>query len=156
MAALTIRQVDSSDAPFNLLLEADPSLDQIETYLPISECYVAEEKGEIVGVCVLCRRSEKMTELMNIAVAPARQRQGIGTRILKEAISVARSSKLESLEVGTGTFGYQLAFYQRAGFRVDRIDKDFFLKNYTEPIFENGIQLKDMLRLVLYLEQINE
>jgi hypothetical protein len=51
--------------------------------------------------------------------------------------------------VGTGTFGYQLAFYQRHGFRVTSIDRDFFIKNYSEPIFEDGIQLFDMLRFAL-------
>jgi len=44
-----------------------------------------------------------------------------------------------------------LAFYQRFGFRVDSILKDYFIINYDEPIFENGIQLKDMLRLILKL-----
>jgi protein-L-isoaspartate O-methyltransferase len=53
------------------------------------------------------------------------------------------------LEVGTGSFGYQLAWYQRAGFRVFAVERDFFLDNYEEPIFEDGIQLKDMLRLAV-------
>ena len=53
--------------------------------------------------------------------------------------------------MGTGTFGYQLAFYQRQGFRATGIDRDFFVKNYPEPIFEDGIQLFDMLRLTLRL-----
>ncbi len=53
----------------------------------------------------------------------------------------------------TGTFGYQLTFYQREGFRVDSIDKDFFLVNYEKPIYEAGIQLQDMLRLVLEFDQ---
>ncbi|EXJ14911.1 acetyltransferase, GNAT family [Imhoffiella purpurea] len=63
-----------------------------------------------------------------------------------------RRAKVKRLEVGTGTFGYQLAFYQREGFRVDAIEKDFFLSNYDGPIYEDGIQLKDMLRLALDLE----
>ena len=44
-----------------------------------------------------------------------------------------------------------MAFYQRYGFRVTSIDHDFFVKNYPEPIFENGIQLFDM-SLILYAE----
>ncbi len=54
-----------------------------------------------------------------------------------------------SLEVGTGSFGFQLAFYQRQGFRVSRIERDFFARNYPQPVFENGIRLLDMLRLAL-------
>ena len=50
------------------------------------------------------------------------------------------------------SFGYQLAWYQREGFRVFAIERDFFLENYPEPIYEQGIQLKDMLRLVVECE----
>lgn len=86
---------------------------------------------------------------MSIAVHPAYQKSGYGTALLKWVIDFFRRSGARKLEVGTGTFGYQLAFYQRQGFRVTSIDHDFFVKNYPEPIFENGIQLFDMLRLTL-------
>jgi hypothetical protein len=68
---------------------------------------------------------------------------------LKWVIDFFRNYGARQLEVGTGTFGYQLAFYQRHGFRVTSIDCDFFVKNYPEPILEDGIQLVDMLRLTL-------
>jgi ribosomal protein S18 acetylase RimI-like enzyme len=84
---------------------------------------------------------------MNIAVAPEHQRQGIGCKLLSHAIETARLRGAKKLLVGTGTFGYQLMFYQRAGFRVVSVERDFFLTNYSEPIFEHGIQHKDMLRL---------
>ncbi|HFD3583228.1 TPA: GNAT family N-acetyltransferase, partial [Vibrio parahaemolyticus] len=34
---------------------------------------------------------------------------------------------------------------------VDSIVKDYFLLNYPKPIYENGIQHKDMLRLYAQL-----
>lgn len=37
-----------------------------------------------------------------------------------------------------------LAFYQKVGFRITEVKKDFFSK-YPEPIFENGIQALDMI-----------
>jgi ribosomal protein S18 acetylase RimI-like enzyme len=82
-------------------------------------------------------------------VDPAHQKSGYGTALLKWVIECCRNAGARRLEVGTGTFGYQLAFYQRHGFRVTRIDHDFFVNNYPEPIFEDGIQLFDMLRLAL-------
>lgn len=88
---------------------------------------------------------------MNIAVYPSNQQRGIGTQLLETVIDKMKEAGVKSLEVGTGIFGYQLTFYQRQGFRVDCIDKGFFLKNYPEPIFENGVQHKDMLRLTLEL-----
>jgi hypothetical protein len=71
---------------------------------------------------------------------------------LKFALTELANKKVNRVELGTGTFGYQLAYYQRIGFRVESVLKDHFLANYPEPIFENGIQLKDMLRLYIELE----
>ena len=34
--------------------------------------------------------------------------------------------------------------YQKVGFRMDQVRKDYF-RYYSEPIYENGIQIRDML-----------
>ena len=34
--------------------------------------------------------------------------------------------------------------YQKVGFRMDHVRKDYFWY-YREPIYENGIQIRDML-----------
>ncbi|MBA4385272.1 MAG: GNAT family N-acetyltransferase [Anaerolinea sp.] len=132
-----------------LLLLADPSEDKIRSYLPGSKCFVALSGADVVGACVVQPRGKDTYELMSIAVQPDHQKFGYGTALLKWVIDYYRISGAWQLEVGTGTFGYQLAFYQRQGFRVTSIDHDFFIKNYPEPIFEDGIQLFDMLRLTL-------
>ena len=93
----------------------------------------------------------EVCELMSIAVAPDAQRRGIGTALLRRVISTLAAGGTRRLEVGTGSFGHQLAFYQREGFRVERIDRDFFVRNYPEAIVEDGIRLRDMLRLALEL-----
>ena len=137
----------------DLLLLADPSKTKVEGYLRQSKCFVAKLKGRAVGACIVKQISAEVHELMNISVAPEHQKKGIGKELLQHAINSTRKLKAKRLEVGTGTFGYQLAFYQREGFRVDAIDRDFFLVNYEEPIYEDGIQLKDMLRLVLRFDE---
>ena len=135
----------------DLLLEADPNESKVREYLAKSHCYVGEVSHEIVGVYVIMPLNQGVFELMNIAVAPGHQARGIGSALLRHAISAAKHFGANRLEVGTGTFGYQLGFYQKAGFRVYKIERDFFLKNYTEPVIENGIQHKDMLRLAIDL-----
>ncbi|MFM9271973.1 hypothetical protein ACJ7V3_17220 [Halomonas elongata] len=40
---------------------------------------------------------------------------------------------------------------ERAGSRVESVIRDHFLDNYVEPIHEQGIQHKGMLRLALTL-----
>ncbi|MHB8800901.1 MAG: GNAT family N-acetyltransferase [Thermoanaerobaculia bacterium] len=132
-----------------LLLLADPSAEKIRSYLPESRCFVAIRGTVVVGACVVQQRGADAHELMSIAVHPEYQKSGYGTALLKWVVELFRGSGARQLEVGTGTFGYQLAFYQRQGFRVTSIDHDFFVRNYPEPIFENGIQLFDMLRLTL-------
>jgi ribosomal protein S18 acetylase RimI-like enzyme len=149
VASLLIEEIPPSEAPMDLLLLADPSVEKINGYLPGSRCFVADFQGTLAGVCVVKPVAPHAYELMSIAVAPSHQKHGIGTQLLEYVIAAVGQSGAERLEVGTGTFGYQLAFYQRHGFRVTGVDRDFFLSNYAEPIFEAGIQLKDMLRLSL-------
>lgn len=132
-----------------LLLLADPSEEKIRSYLPESKCFVALRGEVVVGACVVKARGGGAYELMSIAVPPALHKSGYGTALLTRIVELYRRAGARQLEVGTGTFGYQLAFYQRHGFRVTSIDHDFFVRNYPEPIFENGIQLFDMLRLTL-------
>ena len=147
--SLLIREVPVINAPIELLLLADPSEDKIRSYLSGSKCFAASIGAVEVGACVVQQRGTDTYELMSIAVHPAHQKCGYGTALLKWVIEFYRSCGARQLEVGTGTFGYQLAFYQRQGFRVTSIDRDFFVRNYPEPIFEDGIQLFDMLRLTL-------
>jgi len=147
--SLTIQEVPAADAPMELLLLADPSEEKIRSYLPESKCFVASSKGAVVGACVVRPRGPGAHELMNISIQPVHQKSGYGTALLKWVVDFYCKSGARQIEVGTGTFGYQLAFYQRQGFRVTSIDHDFFVKNYPEPIFEDGIRLVDMLRLTL-------
>ena len=132
-----------------LLLLADPSEDKVRSSLQGAKCFVASSGAVVVGACVVQPRGADFHELMSIAVLPEHQKLGYGTALLRWVIDFYRRQGARQLEVGTGTFGYQLAFYQRHGFRATSIDHDFFVKNYPEPIFEDGIQLFDMLRLTL-------
>lgn len=147
---MKITKIDDH-VPMDLFLLADPVEKSILGYLPDSLVYIAKINGETVGGYILQPIERAKYELKNIAVMPGYQNQGIGTELLQHLFGIVKERNGESVEVGTGTFGYQLAFYQRAGFRADRIDKDFFLLNYKEAIFENGIQHKDMLRLLIKL-----
>lgn len=148
---LTIHPCPADQAPLHLLLEADPDPLKIHRYLADGLCRVARLDDEAVGVYVLQMMVPGRVELMNIAVAPARQGQGIGRQLLEDAITQARQLGATQLELGTGSFGPQLAFYQRAGFRVVAVEPDYFLEHYAEPLFEGGLQHKDRLRLALAL-----
>jgi len=144
-----IHEIPPSAAPMALLLLADPSERKVRAYLPAARCFVALLDGGIAGICAVVPLGPDCHELMNIAVAPEWQQRGIGTRLLAHVIDTYRREGAARLEVGTGAFGYQLAFYQRHGFRVFQVERDFFLRHYDEAIIEDGIRHRDMLRLAI-------
>lgn len=136
--------------PYELLLLADPSRELVDAYIAEGECYVAEENGEIIGVFVAVALSTNTIEIKNIAVREDQQGQGLGKKLLYEAIAVAKSNGYAHIEIGTGNSSIgQLALYQKCGFRISSVLKDFFVQHYDEIIMENGIQCKDMIRLRL-------
>lgn len=149
---LEISAVSEQDAPYDILTIADPSEELIRKYLQDSQCYIGKVNGKTVGAYILRKNDASTMELLNIAVVPEYQAEGIGSELLKNVIETSKGLGAGKVVLGTGTFGYQLAFYQKAGFRVDSIEKNFFLDNYDEPVIENGIQLKDMLRLSLSID----
>ncbi len=142
-----IVELPPAEAPRDLLLLADPSPARLDAYLPAARCFAARRDGATVGACAVMPLGGDSFELMSIAVAPEAQRQGIGTRLLRHVIAATAAAGAKRLEVGTGSFGYQLAFYQRHGFRIESVDRDFFVRNYPEAIVEDGIRLRDMVRL---------
>lgn len=144
---LSFAEIAPAHAPLDLLLLADPSETKVRAYLAASRCFAAVDDGAVVAACAVQPRGAGTHELMSIAVRPGSQKSGIGTALLEWIVDLYEKAGAARLEVGTGSFGYQLAFYQRQGFRVTAIDRDFFTRNYPEPIVEEGIQLRDMLRL---------
>ena len=150
--SLQIREIPSADAPMALLLLADPSEDKIRAYLPQSRCFVAHQGGSLVAACTVQALADGAHELMSIAVPEEQHRRGYGSALLRWVINAYRRAGAQRLEIGTGSFGYQLAFYQRHGFRVTGIARDYFVQHYPAPIIEEGIQLRDMLRLTLQLQ----
>ncbi|OKP92968.1 acetyltransferase [Paenibacillus sp. P32E] len=150
---IKIRPLNSSEEiPFDLLLLADPSKEIVKEYLGRGQCLVALINEEIIGVLVLIRTRPETIEIVNIAVQEDYQGIGIGKKLIVYSIDKAREEKAKTIEIGTGNSSvHQLMLYQRCGFRITGIDRDFFVRHYKEEIYENGIQCRDMIRLSLDL-----
>lgn len=148
---MELMEVKPDKVPLSLLLEGDPSESSISAYLTDSWCFVAEMDGIVVGACIVKSMAPNFSEVFNVSVRPEFQQKRIGTDLLVYAIQALKLKKIKRLELGTGSFGYQLAYYHRLGFRVDSVVKNHFTDNYAQPVYENGIQHKDMLRLYLDL-----
>jgi ribosomal protein S18 acetylase RimI-like enzyme len=146
---MKIRKLQNGEvAPIDLLLVADPSQNLVEEYIARGICYVAEDSQKLVGVYVLLPTRPETVELVNIAVVESQQGKGIGKRLVLHALKVAKELGFKTIEIGTGNSSVgQLVLYQKCGFRIVGVDRDFFIRHYPEEIYENGIQCRDMIRL---------
>ncbi|MDN9012759.1 GNAT family N-acetyltransferase [Brevibacillus laterosporus] len=146
---MKIRMIhESEDLPMELLLLADPSERLVKEYVARGQCYIMEQDGRIIGTYVLIPTRPETVELVNVAVDEELHGKGYGKQLVLHAIERARLNHYKTIEIGTGNSSVvQLALYQKCGFRMTHIDKDFFIRHYDEPIFENGIQCMDMVRL---------
>lgn len=136
----------------DLLLLADPSEEMIRSYIYQARIYVAEKEDRLIGVYVITLEEPGRPEIRNLAVAADFQGQGLGKLLLQHAIARARENGASGLMIGTGNSSVgQLYLYQKMGFEIVAIRKDYFTTHYQEPIYENGIACKHMLVLEMAL-----
>lgn len=153
MEKVTVKELESSEeSVYKLMLEADPSEEAIKDYLNRGKCYAAFIGDLIVGEYILIKTRPFIMELVNISVDEKYQGKGIGKQLVLDAINRATQEGAKVLEVGTGNSSIsQLAFYQKCGFCINGVDRDFFRRHYKEKIIENGIECVDMIRLSMDL-----
>jgi len=129
----------------NYLLLADESEEVVNTYINDGEMFAIHYENEIVGVVHFTFHSDHVVELKNIALALSSRGKGLGKLVVNEAFDIYKKRGMSKLIVGTANSSISnLAFYQKAGFRMYEIKKDFF-KKYPDPIFEDGIRALDMV-----------
>lgn len=128
----------------DLLLLADEQEDMVDKYLYRGEMFVLNDDG-VKAECVVTRETDDVYELKNIAVKPDCQRKGYGKALIEFLSSYYQDCR--TLLVGTGDIPSILNFYRKCGFTVSHRIKNFFTDNYNHPMFENGIQLVDMIYL---------
>jgi len=146
---ISINKLNSNkDAPMDLLLLADPSEKLVKKYLSKGTCYTAELNGETVGVILIMETEPYTIEVMNLAVKEELHNNGIGKQLLLYVIEEIKKGDTKAIEIGTGNPGVvQMLLYQKCGFRIVGIDFDFFRRTHPEPIYENGIECRDMIRM---------
>ena len=141
---MRIYEVKSGKTAFlPLLLLADEQDSMIDKYLYRGRMFVLDDAG-IKAECVVTDEGNGMLEIKNIAVAPECQGRGYGKALITY-VEKTFAPAYHTLQVGTGDSPLTVPFYERCGFQRSHIVKDFFLDNYDHPIFEAGVQLKDMV-----------
>lgn len=128
----------------DLLLLADEQENMIDEYLERGEMFVLEDDG-IKAECVITKESEGVYELKNIAVLSDYQRKGYGRSLIEFVQSNFTDCK--TMYVGTGDVPSALTFYRKCGFTESHRKVNFFIDNYDHEMFEDGVQLVDMVYL---------
>jgi ribosomal protein S18 acetylase RimI-like enzyme len=149
---MRIRLYDGDrEALRHLFRLADDSDREIDGYMAKGEVLVAEDGGEIVGQLLLTPTDEPgAAEVKSLAVLEERQRAGIGRALIDDAAERSRRRGANRLLVSTAAASTgDLRFYQRAGFRMLRVERDVFgpEQGYADGIVVEGIPLRDRVWL---------
>ena len=130
MSTPSLHKVPSEQVPMALLLEADPSPSVIARYLQDGHCVVARLDDAVVGVYVIKALTADTWELMNIAVAPEHQGQGIGAALLEACFDWAlQGGLLRKINLQVRADNTRaIALYERKGFaHVGRLHQEMYL-----------------------------
>lgn len=151
---MEIRQItEDKDNYLEMLLIADPQENMIRRYLDKSDMFVLEDAGEVLTIGVVEHMKNKRCELKNLVTAQEYRRQGYGTYMVNY-LSEYYSATCDVMYVGTGNNSNTLDFYKQCGFVNSHIVANFFVDHYEKPIYENGIQLTDMIYLKKNLDVV--
>ena len=142
---MIIRKVtDDKRNYLDLLLLADEQEDMIDKYLDRGDMFVLDDDG-VKAECVVTKESEGVYELKNIAVLQEHHRKGYGKKLIAYLFSYYEDCN--TMLVGTGDVPFALNFYKNSGFIESHRIKNFFTDNVDHPMFEDGVQLVDMVYL---------
>ena len=137
--------VAGAEALVPILHDAEEDDDRIRAALrdPACQAYAARTGGDTVGAAVV-RWAPPGSELLYLAVVPGARGTGLGRRIVA-ALQAELATRGGTMLVGTANSSlHNIAFYQKCGFRMRSVKRDFFA--YIQPpIVEDGIPMRDMI-----------
>ncbi len=143
---MTITEIKENKKQYlSLLLLADEQEDMIDRYIEKGTMYVLDDNG-IKCECVVTDEGNGILEIKNIATAPEHQGKGYAKALINFLMK-EYGDKYSILQVGTGDSPLTVPFYEKCGFIRSHSVPNFFTDNYDHPIYECGVQLKDMVYL---------
>jgi len=129
----------------DLLLLADEQEDMIDKYLYRGDMFALYDDG-LKSVCVVTDEGGGVFEIQNLATYPQFQNRGYG-RYLIDYVCEFYKNRGVTMLVGTGDSPVSVPFYEKSGFTFSHRIENYILEQYADPIFEDGVQLRDKIYL---------
>ena len=143
---MTVKIIETNKKDFlELLLLADEQEDMIDKYL-YRGCLFALYDEDLKSVCVVTYEGNGVYELQNLATYPRFQNKGYGRYLIGCVCDLYKNRGVTML-VGTGDTPASVSFYEKSGFTFSHRIENYILEHYDNPIFEDGVQLKDKIYL---------
>ena len=145
--ANVVKIYENKKAFLDLLLLADEQEDMIDRYLERGELFALYD-GDLKSICVVTDEGGGIFEIQNMATYPQYQRKGYGGYLVNYVCDCyAAEDEGSVMLVGTGDVPSALSFYENCGFVFSFRKENYFIEHYNEPMYEDGILLKDKVYL---------
>lgn len=143
----SFQSIGPDQIPKDLLLLADPSWQHILSYLHDSRAIAVLLDGNVIGAALIFQEDQR-AEILNLAISPAYQNQGLGQQLLSKVLDLSKTMGVSEVRIATGNSSIaQLYLYQKMGFQLMAVDFDYFIREYADPIIENGIRCRHKMIL---------
>lgn len=139
---ITANKTDYTD----ILLIGDEDENMISKYIEQSTVFALYVNDVLTSVCAVITTDNETIEIKNLATYPEYQNKGYASALI-DFVCNKYKTEFKYLILGTGENNKTLSFYKKRGFKETHRLKNFFIENYSHPIFEGGKQLKDMIYL---------
>ena len=96
----------------------------------LEDYFIVEENSKIVGAGgINYFLSEKTARISWDMIKPNSQGKGIGMQLIKHRIDrIKQNNSIENIIVRTSQHAYR--FYEKTGFKLEKIEKDYWAKNF--------------------------
>ena len=134
----------------DLLLLADEQESMIDRYLERGDLFALYD-DDLRSICVVTYEGDDAYEIQSLATYPQYQRQGYAGQLIDHVCGYYKD-KGATMIVGTGDS--LIPFYEHNGFVFSYRIENYFVDHYDNPIFDDGVQLKDKVFLKRNLRQV--
>lgn len=155
MSEVTLRPGTAGEIlPVDLLRMAEPSIDELNSYMDTAISFIAELDGAIIGACLMTQVTPETIELKNISVYPDFRNMGVGRSLISFAADMARDAGCLEIIAGTDNSNAPgLIFLQKLGFDMDSIEKGYYTQHGK---IVSGLFSLNAVHRVWFIRQLDE